>query len=105
MRAMGFKTLLPDELQAPIIVTFHMPTKTELGRISKLVTEAEAQQTPLEKRLNTLGRRLAWVVLAIGLFIALIGVLLGRDTYLSIEVGIALAVAAVSGSNGAKSKN
>lgn len=25
MRAMGFKTLLPDALQAPIIVTFHMP--------------------------------------------------------------------------------
>lgn len=23
---MGFATLLPDELQAPIIVTFHMPT-------------------------------------------------------------------------------
>ncbi len=26
MRALGFKTLLPDELQAPIIITFHMPT-------------------------------------------------------------------------------
>jgi 2-aminoethylphosphonate-pyruvate transaminase len=26
MRAMGFRTLLADELQAPIIVTFHMPT-------------------------------------------------------------------------------
>lgn len=25
MRAMGFHTLLPDELQAPIIVTFHVP--------------------------------------------------------------------------------
>ncbi len=25
MRAMGFRTLLPDDLQAPIIVTFHMP--------------------------------------------------------------------------------
>ena len=25
MRALGFKTLLPDRLQAPIIVTFHMP--------------------------------------------------------------------------------
>ena len=25
MREMGFQTLLPDELQAPIIVTFHMP--------------------------------------------------------------------------------
>jgi 2-aminoethylphosphonate-pyruvate transaminase len=26
MRAMGFRTLLPDQLQAPIIITFHMPT-------------------------------------------------------------------------------
>jgi 2-aminoethylphosphonate-pyruvate transaminase len=25
MRALGFQTLLPDDLQAPIIVTFHMP--------------------------------------------------------------------------------
>ena len=25
MRALGFKTLLPDALQAPIIATFHMP--------------------------------------------------------------------------------
>ncbi len=26
MRALGFQTLLPDALQAPIIVTFHMPS-------------------------------------------------------------------------------
>ncbi|MEM7060082.1 MAG: 2-aminoethylphosphonate--pyruvate transaminase [Pseudomonadota bacterium] len=26
MRDLGFRTLLPDDLQAPIIVTFHMPT-------------------------------------------------------------------------------
>ena len=26
MRALGFQTLLPDHLQAPIIVTFHMPS-------------------------------------------------------------------------------
>ncbi len=31
MRAMGFKTLLPDELQAPIIITFHMPTNPEFN--------------------------------------------------------------------------
>ena len=29
MRAMGFKTLLPDDLQAPIIITFHMPKNPE----------------------------------------------------------------------------
>ena len=29
MRAMGFETLLPDERQAPIIITFHMPTSPQ----------------------------------------------------------------------------
>ncbi len=29
MRELGFKTLLPDELQAPIIITFHMPANPE----------------------------------------------------------------------------
>ena len=31
MRDMGFTTLLPDELQAPIIVTFHMPANPEFN--------------------------------------------------------------------------
>ncbi len=68
---------------------------TELGRISELVTEAEAQQTPLEKRLDALAQRLVWAVLVLGLLIAAAGVLAGRDTYLAIEVAIALAVAAI----------
>ncbi len=29
MREIGFKTLLPDDLQAPIIITFHMPKNPE----------------------------------------------------------------------------
>jgi 2-aminoethylphosphonate-pyruvate transaminase len=29
MRKMGFKTLLTDDLQAPIIITFHMPANPE----------------------------------------------------------------------------
>jgi len=69
--------------------------ETELGRISKLVTEAESQHTPLEKRLNKLGERLAIAVGIIALFIAIAGVLAGRDTILAIEVAIALAVAAI----------
>ena len=31
MRALGFRTLLPDGLQAPIIVTFHMPADPRFG--------------------------------------------------------------------------
>jgi 2-aminoethylphosphonate-pyruvate transaminase len=29
MRELGFRTLLPDHLQAPIIITFHMPQNPE----------------------------------------------------------------------------
>jgi Ca2+-transporting ATPase len=68
---------------------------TELGRISKMVSEAEAQHTPLEERLNVLARRLVWVVLALAVFIAAAGIFSGRELFLAIEVAIALAVAAI----------
>jgi Ca2+-transporting ATPase len=69
--------------------------RTEFGKIFEQVSEAEAQQTPLEKRLNLLGERLAWAVIAIGAFIAVGGILVGRETVLAIEVAIALSVAAI----------
>ena len=68
---------------------------TELGKISRLVTEADAQETPLEKRLNALGQRLVWVMMIIAAAIAVAGILAGRETWLAIEVAIALAVAAI----------
>jgi Ca2+-transporting ATPase len=68
---------------------------TELGRISELVTEAESQQTPLEKRLNNLGQRLAGAVIVIAILVAIAGILTGRETFLAIEVAVALAVAAI----------
>lgn len=69
--------------------------RTEFGKIFEQVSEAEAQQTPLEKRLNLLGERLAWAVIIIGAFIAVGGILVGRETVLAIEVAIALSVAAI----------
>jgi len=68
---------------------------TELGRISELVLEAEASSTPLEQRLDALARRLVWITLAIALAVAGIGLLVGREFALAIEVAIALAVAAI----------
>jgi Ca2+-transporting ATPase len=68
---------------------------TELGEISSLVAKAEAQETPLEKRLNALGQRLVWLVLMVAALVALAGILAGRDVLLAIEVAIALAVAAI----------
>ena len=69
--------------------------QTELGRISRLVQEAEPEVTPLERRLEALGRRVLALALAIAGGIAAVGILSGRDPLLMIETGIALAVAAV----------
>ena len=68
---------------------------TELGRIAELVSSAGAHATPLEERLNQLGRRLVWVTLALSTLIALAGIAGGRDLRMAIEVAVALAVAAI----------
>ena len=69
--------------------------RTEFGKIFEQVSSALGHRTPLEKRLDSLGKRLAWIVIAIGVFVAVIGILAGREVFLAIEVAIALAVAAI----------
>ncbi|BAU64397.1 cation-transporting ATPase [Stanieria sp. NIES-3757] len=69
--------------------------ETELGHISSLTAEAEEEVTPLEKRLDSLGRRLIWITLVIATVIVVVGTLGGRDLYLMVETAIALSVAAV----------
>jgi len=69
--------------------------QTELGEISSLVEEAEEERTPLEVRLDKLGHKLIGVTLVIAFFIAMTGILAGRDFFLMIETGIALAVATI----------
>ncbi len=69
--------------------------RTELGRISRLVAEAEDETTPLERRLNRLGQRLVWLTLAIVGVIAVTGITAGKPWLLILETAIALAVATV----------
>jgi Ca2+-transporting ATPase len=68
---------------------------TELGRISDLAAGAESAETPLEKRLDRLARRLLVVILIVSAFTAAIGVASGREMLLMVETGVALVVAAV----------
>lgn len=68
---------------------------TELGEISELVEEADDGATPLEERLDQLARSLVGVVLVLVAAIAMIGFSSGRDLRLMVEMGIALAVAAI----------
>ncbi|MHC4847165.1 MAG: HAD-IC family P-type ATPase, partial [Planctomycetota bacterium] len=68
---------------------------TELGRIARLVDETTEEITPLEKRLEALGRKLIQLTLVIALFTTLLGIASGKELFLMIELGIALAVAAI----------
>jgi len=68
---------------------------TELGTISSLVHETVDESTPLEQRLNQLGHWLIWVSLGIAALVGIIGIVAGRDVFLMIETGIALAVASI----------
>lgn len=68
---------------------------TEIGQVSKLVQETESQSTPLERRLDMLGRRLVWLALGVATIVAGLGIVRGADFWLMVETGIALAIAAV----------
>lgn len=68
---------------------------TELGGIAALVESAVDETTPLERRLEKLGRRLALVTVVLGAVVAGARLVGGHDLYDSIATAIALAVAAV----------
>lgn len=70
--------------------------ETELGRISKLAEKAESETTPLQRRLNQLGRRLAWLTVGIAGVVAVLGFLVRhQETALVIETALALGIAAI----------
>ena len=68
---------------------------TELGKVGRLIAEAPDESTPLERRLDVLGRRLVILVLAIAAVVIVTGWLRGDNLWTMAEVGISLAVAAV----------
>lgn len=70
-------------------------TRTEIGRVGQLVSSLGEERTPLEQRLDVLGRRLVWMALGVAALVTAIGLLRGEPLGLVIEMGIALAVAAV----------
>ena len=68
---------------------------TELGQISDLAQSAHGEVSPLERRLDRLGHRLVWLTLALALLTVLAGVLRDRTLAEMVQMGVALAVAAV----------
>lgn len=70
--------------------------KTELGRIASLIDEASDQEeTPLQRRLDSVGRILVWVSLGIVTLLFGLGLLRGTKLMELFLTSISLAVAAV----------
>jgi Ca2+-transporting ATPase len=68
---------------------------TEVGAIGRLLEETHEARSPLELKLAELGQRLVVIVLALTAVIVLVGRLRGYAWVAMVEVGIALAIAAV----------
>ncbi len=68
---------------------------TEMGKIAGMIEDIEDEQTPLQKRLELLGKQLVVLCLAICAVVALLGVIRGEKTYDMFLFGVSLAVAAI----------
>lgn len=69
--------------------------ETELGRIARLVASAEAQKTPLEQKLESLGAAILKTCIAVSALTACAGVIRGLPFHEMFLTGVSLAVAAV----------
>ncbi|MBX6394139.1 MAG: calcium-translocating P-type ATPase, SERCA-type [Alicyclobacillaceae bacterium] len=69
--------------------------KTEMGLIADLIQQSEEVQTPLQRRLDQLGKILVWVALGITALVVVIGILEGHGVYDMFLAGVSLAVAVI----------
>jgi Ca2+-transporting ATPase len=68
---------------------------TELGNIADLLQTVEREQTPLQRRLEQLGKTLAWVAVGIIAVVVLLGLIRGEELRELFLIGISMAVAAI----------
>ncbi len=68
---------------------------TEVGKIAEMINEAEEQITPLQQKLNKLGKTLGIVAIVICLIIFIIGLLQNKEPIHMFMTAVSLAVAAI----------
>ncbi|MBT8467628.1 MAG: cation-transporting P-type ATPase [Deltaproteobacteria bacterium] len=69
--------------------------ETELGKITALVQTAPDKKTPLEERIDALGKIMGWLCIGLVTIIGILGALSGKEPSEVIKTAIALAVATV----------
>ncbi len=69
--------------------------KTEIGNISEMVSSTEEEEIPLNQKLNSLTKKLIWVVLGMAALLGVVGFVVDQDFYTIIQTSIAWAIAAI----------
>jgi P-type Ca2+ transporter type 2C len=69
--------------------------KTAMGEIAHMLQNADVMETPLQRRLEQLGKILIIVALLLTLLVVVVGVVNGHDLYTMFLAGVSLAVAAI----------
>ncbi|UQD51653.1 ATPase [Bacillus methanolicus] len=69
--------------------------KTAMGQIADLLQNAEIMETPLQRRLEQLGKILIATALLLTVLVVVVGILQGHHIYTMFLAGVSLAVAAI----------
>lgn len=76
-------------------IVINIGMDTAMGQIANLLQSAESTITPLQRRLEQLGKILIVTALILTLIVVLTGILQGNDLYTMFLAGVSLAVAAI----------
>ena len=69
--------------------------RTQMGKVSKMLEDIDAQQTPLQKKLGELGKTLALICIGVCIVVFLAGVIRGEPVLDMLMTGITIAIAAI----------
>ncbi|HIW31563.1 MAG TPA: calcium-translocating P-type ATPase, SERCA-type [Candidatus Paenibacillus intestinavium] len=93
-RNIGFMgTLITRGTAIGIVIRTGMAT--EMGKIANLIQSTEEMQTPLQHRLEQLGKILIAVAIALTVMVVVAGIMHGQPAYGMFLAGVSLAVAAI----------
>ncbi|MDR6880306.1 calcium-translocating P-type ATPase, SERCA-type [Bacillus sp. 3255] len=93
-RNIGFMGTMVSQGTAKAVVV-RIGMDTEMGKIADLIQNTESMETPLQHRLEQLGKILIIVAIALTVLVVVAGIMHGQPPYAMFLAGVSLAVAAI----------
>ncbi|SDM95080.1 Ca2+-transporting ATPase [Paenibacillus sp. yr247] len=93
-RNLGFMGTMVSRGTAKAVVV-RIGMSTEMGKIADLIQNTESMETPLQHRLEQLGKILIIVAIALTILVVVAGIMHGQPPYAMFLAGVSLAVAAI----------